>query len=440
MEEHICLEDIKSFSKQYNDNLENKMIEKAMTKEGIEKICINKEIIARNQPVFNIELPNSKRENQENSHKCWIYAGLNTIKYNVAKNMNIDIMDLELSNNYIAFFDKLEKSNHIYENIIDLENADLFFIREEKITKFCVTEGGFWQYFVAIVRKYGMVPKSIMPDVMESRDYEKIETIYREKVKKDIFYLLQLKQERKTLEELRKVKATFLQENYNLLSKILGEPKFNFDYEYQDKNNQILSYKNLTPISFRDKFLNLDLNNFVSIGNVPMYNKEYGKMYVKKYLGNVFQKSEVTFLNLPIEDLKELVIKQLKDEQPVWFGIYHKKFRDKQSGVLDTRLYRYQEMFDFKPLTKKEALDLGDIWLDHAMCFCGVHIVDGKSIRWKVEDSKGDKEKVNGYYVMNDNYFDEFVLNIIIDKKYLSVNQLKLLEQEPLYLDVEDSL
>ncbi len=170
-----------------------------------------------------------------------------------------------------------------------------------------------------------------------------------------------------------------------------------------------------------------------------MHNKQYGKIYAKKYLGNIYQKSKVTFLNLPIEDLKQLVIQQLKDKIPVWLGIYHKKFRDKKSGVLDLRLYDYKEMLDFKPLDKKEALDTNAIWLDHCMTFCGVHLVDDKPIRWKVEDSKGDKEKVNGYYVMNDNYFDEFVLNIVIDKKYLSNAQLELLEQKPIEIEIADS-
>ena len=148
-----------------------------------------------------------------------------------------------------------------------------------------------------------------------------------------------------------------------------------------------------------------------------MYNKEYYKVYKKKYLGNVYQNSYVKYLNLPIEDLKELTIKQLKDGLPVYMGAHILKFRDKKSGILDTRLYNYEESLNFKKLSKREALDLYDISVHHVMVFTGVNLVDNKPQRWKVEDSYGDKEKVNGYYIMNDNYFDEFVLQLIINKR-----------------------
>lgn len=438
MKEQISLEQIKKFSEDYNKDSKNKVIEKAITRNGMEATCINQDIIKENKPVFNIELPESKRYDQKDSHKCWIYAGINTIKYNMAENLNIDIMDLELSNNYISFFDKLEKSNNTYENIIALNETDLDYIRKEKIVRSCVLEGGYWQWFVAIVNKYGIVPMMAMPDVVEGQNYEKIERIYIEKVKKDALHLLELKRKKDSVEKLREVKNRFLQENYNLLAKILGEPKSSFDYQYCNKKNQTVVHKNITPMEFRNKFLTLNLDNFVSIGNLPMHNKKFYKIYAKRYLGNVYENSEATFLNLPIEDLKQLAIRQLKDNIPVWLGIYHKKFRDKESRVLDIRLYDYKEKLSFNPLTKKEALDTNDIWLDHAMTFCGVHIVDDKPIRWKIEDSRGNDEKVNGYYIMNDNYFNEFVLNIIVDKRYLNQKQLDSLNQKPIKFDIDE--
>ena len=169
-----------------------------------------------------------------------------------------------------------------------------------------------------------------------------------------------------------------------------------------------------------------------------MYNKEYYKIYSKKYLGNIYKDSYVTFLKLPIEHLKDLTIRQLKDGIPVWMGAHIMKFRDKKSGILDMRLYDYKDTLDFNPLNKKEALDLHDIEMHHAMTFCGVHLLDDKPVRWKIEDSYGAKEKVNGYYIMNDNFFNEFVLSVVIDKKYLTEEQLKLLKQKPIEFDVEE--
>ena len=138
---------------------------------------------------------------------------------------------------------------------------------------------------------------------------------------------------------LKQEKNIFLQENYILLCKILGEPVTEFNYEYKDKNGEYKRIEKLTPIEFKNKFLDLELENFVTIENIPMYNKEYYKIYKKKYLSNVYKNSCVKYLNLPIEDLKELTIKQLKDNIPVYMGAHILKFRDKKSGILDTRLY-----------------------------------------------------------------------------------------------------
>lgn len=288
---------------------------------------------------------------------------------------------------------------------------------------------------MTIINKYGLVPRSIMPDTFETKNWEKLERVYTEKVVKDVLKLLKLKEKNISIDELRKIKERFIGENYSILSKILGEPKYEFTYEYKDINNEEQKIENITPLQFKEKFLSLKVEDFVSIGNVPMYNKEYYKIYRKKYMGGV---GNAEFLNLPINEIKELVIKQLKDRVPVYMGVNITKFRDDKSGVLDTRLYNYKEMLGLESLTKEEALNMYNIRYHHAMIFCGVHLVDNKPIRWKIEDSYGDKEKFNGYYIMNDNYFDEFVINVVVDKKYLNEKQLKGLEQDPIEIEGEE--
>lgn len=161
----ITLKDIQEFSKEYNENPVNKIVENAITTNGLEEACLNKDIVAENQFVFNIELPESKRYDQKNSWKCWIYAGLNMIKHNMAKNLNIDLMKFELSSNYIAFFDKLEKANYVYEKIIHLpQEVDLDYIKKERILANVGLENGYWEYFKNIITKYGVVPTSYMPN------------------------------------------------------------------------------------------------------------------------------------------------------------------------------------------------------------------------------------------------------------------------------------
>lgn len=263
--------------------------------------------------------------------------------------------------------------------------------------------------------------------------------LFIDKVKKDCIKLLNARKENKDILELRKMKELFLEENYTFLSKVLGEPKSEFNFEYKDKDSNYICYKNLTPIEFKNKFLTIDLNDFVSLGNLPMYNKEYYKYYREKYIGNIYENSYVEFLNLPINEIKELVIKQLKDNMPVYVRINLRKFRDKKSGVLDTRLYNYKRSLGFDLLTKEEALNTHDIFPHHCMSICGVNISeDGIPQRWKLEDSYGSNEKVNGYYVMNDNYFDEFILQAIIGKKYLSKEQLEMFNQDAIEFEIND--
>ena len=211
IDSQISLEQIKKFKEIYNSNKTNKIIENAITKNGLENACINRDIIIENQPVFNIELPESKRYNQQDSLRCWIFGGLNLIKYNISKNLNIDVMNLELSNNHIAFFDKLEKSNNAYENIINLKNIEFDYLYKESIIKYCVSEGGYWKWFVSIVNKYGILPYSYNPNVVESTNYEKVEYLYTEKVKKDIIKLLDLKKHGSNINLLREAKNKFLQ-------------------------------------------------------------------------------------------------------------------------------------------------------------------------------------------------------------------------------------
>lgn len=438
MKDQISLEQIEMFRKVYDLEKTNKIIENAITNNGLENACINRDVIIENQPIFNIELPESKRYNQKDSWKCWIFGGLNLIKYNIAKNLDMNVMDLELSSNHISFYDKLEKSNNVYENIINLENTEFDYLRKNEVLKFCVSEGGYWDMFVSIVNKYGIIPYSYNFDAIESTTVQRVEYLYTEKIKKDVLKLIELKKSKVDINSLRKEKDKFLQENYTLLCKIYGEPLTKFDFEYKDKDGNYKKIENLTPIEFKNKFLDLKLENFVTIGNTPMYNKEYYKMYQKKYLGNIYGKSYVKYLNLPIEDLKELTIKQLKDNIPVYMGAHILKFRDKKSGVLDIRLYNYEDTLKMERLSKEESLNLYDISMHHIMSFTGVNLVDDKPQRWKVEDSYGDKEKVNGYYIMNDNFFDEFVLSVVINKKYLSENQLKLLNQKPIEFAVEE--
>lgn len=435
---NISINKIKEFDKDYNSNKNNKIIENAIKNVGINKVCLNNDVVNNTYNVFNIELPKSKIYNQVDSERCWIHAGVNLIKNNIAKNLNIEENGYALSINYLSFLDKLEKSNTLYNKIIENDKFDL----DEEIKQHYLTtsvyEGGYFEYFRSLINKYGIVPESVMPDVEASKNSLQLIRILRDKVKKDIFKLLELKKNNNTKNELYNEKEKMLNENYNILSKCLGELPIKFDYEYKDKNGKCIKISDITPIEFTNKYLTMNLNDLMGIANVPMYNKEYNKLYKKKHTENVFENSDVEFINMPINIMKELAIKHLKDGIPVYFGCDMKKMRENDLGIMDSTLYNYKEVFNIDLLTKEEALSMYDIDYQHVMLITGVHIEDDKIIRWKIEDSYGDKVHKDGYYIMNDNFFDDFVIEVMIDKKYLSKEQLELFNQKPILFEMNE--
>lgn len=429
MLEEIELKNIEQFSKNYNRNIENKSIEDKIKHYGLDKVCINKKIIEENPPIFNLELEETKRYDQKDSLRCWAFSGINVIKRNMAENLNMDIMKFELSDNFIAFFHRLEKANTTYEKVITSKTSDLDKIVHKNILKNPIEEVGNWKTFTGIVKKYGLVPMEVMPITIEGESATKVTNLFSETVRSNAITLINLRQQGKSIKDIRKVKLKMLEENYEFLSKVYGEPMETFNYNYIDKNGNSISLKDITPNQFAERFLSIDIENFVFLSNVPKKNRKYGEKLKNPNSININNMKYVEFLHISSQELKELTIKQLKDNIPVMVGIYIRKFADKTSGILDTRLYDYENLVKYKCLNKEDGMLTGDIELHHWMTITGVQIEERMTKRWKVEDSYGDKEKVNGYYIMNDNYFDKYVFTVIINKKYLSKKQLELYNQ-----------
>lgn len=430
----ITLTNIEKYQEKFYSNKQNKLLSDSIVNNGINKTCFNNKVLTDNQNVFNIELPDSKRLNQKNSGRCWAFAGINMIKHDIAKNLNIKSEDIDLSVNYLTFYDKLEKSNTIYENIVSLEKYDFATINNLKIIN--LEEGGYFEYFRELVKKYGIIPSSYMPENATSEDSHSLMIIYNEKIKRDIYTLLEAKKKNKSTKDIEEMIEKMVEENYIILSKMLGIPPTKILFEYKDKDNKIIS-KELTPQEFYNRYCTLNLDDFIPIASMKMYNKENYKKYYGKYKDNILGKGVLEFINLPLAEFKELAIAQLKDNIPVWFGAEVKKMRNQEKGILDINSYNYEDVFNFKMLNQEENLNLNAITLAHAMSLVGVHLIDNKPVRWKVENSWGDKDN-KGYFIMNDNYFDEFVMEIIIKKDYLTEKQLKLLDQEPIELGPDD--
>ncbi|MDT2815361.1 C1 family peptidase [Vagococcus carniphilus] len=418
MSKEISIEQIKQFNNKYHSVPSHLISQRAVMKNGILASSENQASIVKNNPVFSIDLDTGDVSNQKQSGRCWMFAALNTFRHQISQTFHIK--DFELSQNYTFFWDKFEKANYFYENILATSNESLTSRKVAFLLQTPQQDGGQWDMLVAIIQKYGIVPKQIMPETFSSSQSREINDFLNKKLRKDAVTLRKMVADNKTSEEIAQVKENMLQEIYNLLATSLGTPPDSFDFSYVDTDGNYQLKQNLTPQSFYDEFIGRDLTDYVSVINAPTADKPYNHMYSVELLGNVVGGKEVRHLNVDIETFKKLAIDQLKAGEAVWYGCDVGQSSTKDSGVMATDVYSVSETLDIDyQMTKAERLDYGESLMTHAMVITGVDLVDDKPTKWKIENSWGDKVGTKGYFVMSDDWLNEYTYQIVINKKFL---------------------
>jgi len=430
---------LNQFEKQFDENSHNKIMMDAVTKVSVNDVAMNRNSIIDMDFAFSDELKTAKITHQKKSGRCWLFAGTNTLRIYLMRKLRLQ--EFELSQSYPFFFDKLEKSNYFLENIINTIDQDIRSRIVMWLLASPVNDGGQWDMFINLVEKYGIVPKNVYPETYNSSNSALINKLLTQKLREDASILRNMNRKHSSIASLREKKESMLKEIYRFLAISFGVPPLKFTLEYRDKKNKFHRYRDVTPQKFYKKFINLDLRDYVSLINAPMEDKEYNKTYTVKYLGNVMGGKDVLYLNLQGKTLKKLAVKQLMDNEPIWFGCDVGKFSDREKGIMDTALFDYNLVFnaDFK-WNKGERLDYGESKLTHAMVLTGVNLIDGKPNRWKVENSWGETAGRKGYFVMSDKWFDEFLYQVVINKKYMPAKIASLLEKKPIILPPWDPM
>ena len=347
-----------------------------------------------------------------------MFSALNTMRHPLQKKFKLK--DFELSQNYTNFWDKFEKSNWFFENVIATADKDL---GDRKVSFLFATpqqDGGQWDMLCGIIEKYGIVPKSVYPETANATNSSALNDTLNTLLRKDGLELRKLVQDGKSEDEVQARKEEMLNDVFRILATSLGVPpkKFNFEYRDDDKNYHI--DRDITPKEFFDKYVGMDLANHISTINAPTNDKPFHKVFSVEYLGNVEGGRQVRHLNLKVDEMKDLIIKQLKSGEVVWFGSNVVKDSERRAGLLDTNLYRRDQLFDADfTMSKADMLDSGESMMDHAMVITGVDIVDGKPTKWKIENSWGEKPGFKGYFVMSDSWFNSFVYQAVINKEFL---------------------
>lgn len=433
---NITYDMLEKFSKAYNSDPKNAVAKRAVMKNGINAAAENAQEVIDNPMLFSIEIESGKITNQKASGRCWLFAALNCMRFQVMQKLNLETF--ELSQNYQMFWDKLEKANYFLESIIKTAGEDV----DSRLVKHLLAspegDGGQWDMYCAVADKYGCVPKSVMPETFQSSSTGVMVKLITLKLREDAMLLRAAIAEGKDVSEM---KEAMLSEIYGILVTCLGEPPKSFTFEYRDKDKQFHRDENLTPKAFYDKYVGLALKDYVSIINAPTADKPYYKTFTVDYLGNVVGGREVKYLNLPADDMRQLAIRQLSDGEPVWFGCDVGQMLMRDYGLMGMNTYKYEELLGVKfGLDKAARLDYSESVMTHAMVFLGVNLVDGKPNRWKVENSWGDKAGQDGYYIMSDEWFGEYNYQIVVNRKYLTEEQNRMFDQEPILLKPWDPM
>ena len=434
----ITDEDLSRLSENYATNNQHTILRHAMVETPLSDVVRSNDDVKEIDFKFSIDINTMTATNQKASGRCWIFAACNVLREMIGKKANIT--EFELSQSYVAFWDKYEKFNYALESIIDLIDCDPDDRVLAHILQGGIQDGGQWDMFVNVIKKYGICPKNVYPETHASSNTGQMNQLINAQIRK--FAINAQKYYKEVgIDEVKKYKVEVLEKMYDFLCDCYGVPVKEFSFEYVDKDKKYHLDKGFTPRSFFDKYVGDEIDNYVSIIDSPTADKPYYKTYTIAYLGNVIGGKEITHLNLPIERLKELVVSQLKSGEVVWFGSDCGKEGNRNAGIWDPKQFDYMSAFGFDfNCSKEDALNYHISVMNHAMCITGVNLDQNAPTKWKIENSWGTDRGKAGYYIMSDAWFDRFVYQVVIHKSHLNKEELKALQGEKIILKPWDPM
>ena len=413
---------------------EQKAVKNALASTSMATLAINSENLAMMDTHFSHRVETKGITDQKSSGRCWLFTGLNVLRAKMIT--KYDLPSLEFSQNYNSFYDQLEKSNLFLQSIIDTRDLPLDDRKVEWLMKNAIGDGGQFTGVSNLIMKYGVVPKSAMPETFQSNNTSQMANILRLKLREFALELRELKPA-KAMER----KEEMLAEIYVILVECLGVPPTEFEWARYDKAGNLVSKKTYTPKSFYDEYIGEDLEqNYIMVMNDP--SREYNKVYEIEYDRHVYDGENWLYVNLPIERVKELAIASIKDNTAMYFSCDVGKFIDRSKGTLDINNFDYASLFNTSfPMDKKQRIQTFSSGSSHAMTLIAVDLDEqGNSKKWMVENSWGASSGYQGNLIMTDEWFNEYMFRVVLERKYVPEDILRLLDQEPILLPAWDPM
>lgn len=418
----INKEILKKLKKEFNNDKNNLIRNRVLNKTALVDLVTNYN--DNLECTFNIEIKTHNVVDQKSTGRCWSFAGLNILREEVIKNCNLD--NFELSGSYIAFYDKLERFNLFMERLSKYkeEGKDAYDRYVSDLLKTGFDDGSTFTEFKELVKKYGVVPKNMFSNSFNSNDTGELNDILSRLLRK--FYLELEKN------DIKDIKEKYLYDVYKILGSIYGIPKDKFDFEYKDKSGKYHLDEGITPKEFYDKYIGIDLDNdYIEIYSFKDDKYKYNNVYVLEE-GNLISGSKgARVLNLNFKRVEELIINQLKNSEPVYFS--SSTTTKYENGIWIDLMNRYSELFNIDlNMNNNEIIKTYGTMGEHSMVITGVSIINNKVNKWKLENSWGDKEGANGYFIAEEKFLNNYLISVVINKKYLNYEELDLLETKPI--------
>jgi bleomycin hydrolase len=429
--------ELEQLRKEFTANPVYRLAQNAVTRVTVDDVAISREVLNTVDHSLSTTLDDWKVTNQERSGRCWLFAGLNLLRVGVMRKTGLK--EFEFSQNHAMFWDKIERANYFLEAMIETAGRDLDDRTVAFLLEGIANDGGQWNMFAALVAKHGLVPKAAMPETQSSSNTARMNSILQYQLRQGTRAIRTAAAE--GIDAARAVKADILQVIYRVLCIHLGTPPERFDWQWTDKDKQFHRDGVLTPQEFAAKYVELPVADYVCLVHDPRPTSPAGRTFTVEYLGNVVGAPPVTYLNVDMSVIKDIAARAIQGGEPVWFGCDVSKMMSNDFAIWDAGLYDLAPLYDAHfDLDKAARLAYHETQMTHAMLFTGVDVLDGVTRRWRVENSWGSERGRDGFYTMNDSWFDQYVFEIAARRDVLPADLQRALDAEPIVLPAWDPM
>ena len=412
----------------------------AIAANSIDNLAQNRNNAAELDTYFSVETPKQTITDQKSSGRCWMFSGMNVLRANFAK--RTDSLRVEFSQAYLFFYDQLEKANLFLQGVIDTGKKPIDDQRVQFFFKNPINDGGTFCGVADLTEKYGLVPKQVMPESYSSDNTSRMARLISSRLREDGLILRKMVAEGKKAADIEKAKTEMLATVYRMLALTIGEPPTQFTYAHRNKDGKAVGApKTYTPQEFFKEVVGDKLNGtFIMVMNDPR--RPYYKTYEVELDRHTYDGHNWKYLNLPMDDIEQLAIASLKDGRKLYSSYDVGKMLDRKRGYGDTENFDYGSLMGTTfGMNKAERISTFDSGSTHAMTLTAVDLdANGKAKKWKVENSWGASWGQQGCMIMSDRWFREYMFRLVVDKKYVSEELLKLNEQKPVMVTPEDPL